>query len=50
VEVKLRLLDALDWQRYPRERVVLVWRGGPKDQAFSRCLTGADGGIRSRPG
>jgi hypothetical protein len=30
VEVKLRLLDALDWQRAPRERVVLVWRGRAK--------------------
>ncbi len=30
VEVKLRLLDALDWQRSPRERVVLLWRGHAK--------------------
>ena len=30
--------------------VVLVWRGRPKDHAFSRCLTGADGGIRCRTG
>ena len=27
VEVKLRLLDALDWQRSPCERGVLMWRG-----------------------
>jgi hypothetical protein len=30
VEVKLRLLDALDWQRSPCERGVLVWRGRAK--------------------
>jgi hypothetical protein len=50
VEVKLRLLDALDWQRSPHERVVLVGRGRAKDHAVSRCLTAADGGIRSLPG
>ena len=30
VEVKLRLLDALDWQRSPCERGVLMWRGRAK--------------------
>jgi hypothetical protein len=30
VEVKLRLLDALDWQRSPCERGVLAWRGRAK--------------------
>ena len=45
VEVKLRLHDALECQRLRTSWVVLVWRGRPKDHAFRRCLTGADGGI-----
>ncbi len=48
VEVKLRLLDALDWQRLRASGLGSCGGGGPKDQAFSRCLTGADGGIGSR--
>src|SRR5450755_972801 len=50
VEVKLRLLDALDWQRLRASGLCSCGGGGPKDHAFSRCLTGADGVIRSRTG
>ena len=48
VEVKLRLLDALDWLR--ASGLCSCGRGGPKGHAFSRCLTRADGGIRSSSG
>ena len=50
VEVKLRLLDALDWQRLRASGLCSCGGGGPKDHAFSRCLTGADGVIRFRSG
>jgi hypothetical protein len=50
VEVKLRLLDALDGQRLRTSGLCSGGGDGPKDHAFSRCLTGADGGIRSQSG
>jgi hypothetical protein len=55
VEVKLRLLDALDWQRLRAGQGQPVGFGpcggaSPKDHAVSRCLTAADGVIRSWSG
>ncbi len=47
MEVKLRLLDALACQRLRASGLCSCGGGRPKDHAFSRCLTGADGGIRS---
>ncbi len=47
MEVKLRLLDALDGQRLGASGLCSCGGGRPKDHALSRCLTGADGGIRS---
>ena len=50
VEVKLRVLDALDCQRLRASGLCSCGGGGPKDHAFSRCLTEADGVIRFRAG
>jgi hypothetical protein len=50
VEVKLLLLDALDWQRLRASGLCSCGGVGPKDHAFSRCLTGVDGVIGFRTG
>ncbi len=50
VEVKLRLLDPLECQRLRASWLCSCGGGRPKDHAFSRCLTGVDGVIRSQSG
>src|ERR1017187_1648551 len=49
-EVKLRLLDALGWERLRAGGLCPCGGAGSKDHAVSRCLTGADGVIRSLTG
>ena len=50
VEVKLRLLDALDWQRLRASGLCSCGGAGPKDHAFSRAGLIAEHARRAAPG